>query len=60
MPSAVGPGRITLQPEPRRNGMSDDHDIHNAEEELDGCDLKITDDEATPDEDLPITEGGVE
>jgi hypothetical protein len=29
------------------------------EEEADGCDVVLTDEEATPDEDLPVAEGGV-
>ncbi len=30
-----------------------------ADEKLDACDLKLTEAEATPDEDLPAAEGGV-
>jgi hypothetical protein len=40
--------------------MSDEYDGLDAEEAIDGCDFEITEDEATPDEDLPVTEGGVD
>jgi hypothetical protein len=29
------------------------------EDDIDGCDVPIRDQEATPDEDLPVAEGGV-
>ena len=32
--------------------MTDDQDVQDDEEEIDGCNLEITEDEATPDEDL--------
>lgn len=36
------------------------HDTaQHADEKLDACDLKLTEAEATPDEDLPAAEGGV-
>lgn len=36
-----------------------DHDEHDADDELDGCDVEISEADATPDEDLPVAEGGV-
>ena len=43
--------------------MEDERFIPDPEDELsdvDGCDVEITDEDATPDEDLPAAEGGVE
>lgn len=42
--------------------MEDETNIQDAEDDesdVDGCDIPISDDDATPDEELPVTEGGV-
>ena len=33
---------------------------HDSDEDLDGCNLDISEADATPDEDLPAADGGVE
>jgi hypothetical protein len=45
-----------LTPEPQHAAPPDDEDD---ESDVDGCDVPITEAEATPDEELPPTEGGV-
>ncbi len=45
-----------LTPEPAHEAAPDSEDT---ESDVDGCDVPITEEEATADEDLPITEGGV-
>jgi hypothetical protein len=45
-----------LTPEPEHGAAPDPAD---AESDIDGCDVPISEDEATPDEELPVTEGGV-
>ena len=39
--------------------MDNDTASGNDEDDLDGCDVTVTDDEATPDEHLPAAIGGV-
>ncbi len=50
----VTPAAPTLTPEPEMAAAPDPED---AESDIDGCDAPIVD--FTPDEELPITEGGV-
>lgn len=50
------PEEAALTPEPQHAAAPDPED---EESDVDGCDVPITEDEATPDEELPITEGGV-
>lgn len=45
-----------LTPEPQHAAPPDEEDD---ESDIDGCDVPVADDEATPDEELPLTEGGV-
>ncbi|HEX8502137.1 MAG TPA: hypothetical protein VF659_16245 [Pyrinomonadaceae bacterium] len=45
-----------MTPEPPHAVAPDPEDD---ETDVDGCDVPIRDDEATPDEELPMTEGGV-
>jgi hypothetical protein len=52
----IKPTGEALTPEPDHEAAPDSEDT---ESDVDGCDVPIADDEATPDEDLPITEGGV-
>jgi hypothetical protein len=49
-------GETPLTPEPEHEAVPDPED---AESEIDGCDVPITTEDATPDEELPVTEGGV-
>ncbi len=41
--------------------MTDETDVLHDEEDIDGClcDNPVKEEDATPDEDLPITDGGV-
>jgi hypothetical protein len=50
------PENAALTPEPPHAVAPDPEDD---ETDVDGCDVPIRDDEATPDEELPMTEGGV-
>jgi hypothetical protein len=45
-----------LTPEPEHAAAPDPED---AESDIDGCDVEIPIKDATPDEELPVTEGGV-
>lgn len=49
-------GGTPLTPEPQHPPIPDPPD---AESDIDGCDVPITEADATPDEELPMTEGGV-
>jgi hypothetical protein len=44
----------------RRGAQPEEAPAQGQEEERDGCDLRIDEADATPDEDLPAAEGGVE
>lgn len=57
-PSAeeVPAGGTPLTPEPDHTAGPDAAD---AESHVDGCDVPISDADATPDDELPMTEGGV-
>ncbi|HEX8189420.1 MAG TPA: hypothetical protein VF586_13775 [Pyrinomonadaceae bacterium] len=50
------PEGAAMTPEPPHEAAPDPEDD---ETDVDGCDVPIGDDEATPDEELPMTEGGV-
>lgn len=50
----IGTGEANVTPEPARDAAPDPEDDESA---LDGCDVPIVDE--TPDEELPVTEGGV-
>jgi hypothetical protein len=39
--------------------MADEANVPNPEDDIDGCDCSIEEADATPDEDLPATVGGV-
>ena len=43
----------------KRVGRAKRNETSKKDEHLDGCDVKIEDADATPDEDLPAAEGGV-
>lgn len=50
------PEEAALTPEPPHAAKPDPEDD---ETDVDGCDVPITEDEATPDDELPMSEGGV-
>lgn len=52
----VPAGGTPLTPEPDHAAEPDAAD---AESDIDGCDVPITEADATPDDELPLTEGGV-
>lgn len=50
------PDTAALTPEPQHAAPPDAED---EESQVDGCDVPISEEEATPDDELPLTEGGV-